>query len=133
MANASPHVVARFRRSDHARRCVLRMLHDAGHYVAALPYAAQEQAEWQTAAEMLILAAQGHRPLGREARTCRPRAAHRRLRLSRGHGRGQNRLASCGRTLIAVTDPLPLRICDCARTSPTHRTDAALRKMAAIS
>jgi hypothetical protein len=41
----------------------LRTLHDAGHYAAALPKAAQERAEWQTAAEMLILAAQGQRPV----------------------------------------------------------------------
>ena len=42
---------------------VLRTLHDAGHYAAALPKAVQERAEWQTAAEMLILAAQGQRPV----------------------------------------------------------------------
>jgi len=41
----------------------LRTLHDAGHYAAALPKAAQERAEWQTAAEMLILAAKGERPV----------------------------------------------------------------------
>jgi hypothetical protein len=41
----------------------LRTLHDAGHYAAALPKAVQERVEWQTAAEMLILAAQGQRPL----------------------------------------------------------------------
>jgi hypothetical protein len=29
---------------------VLRTLHDAGHYAAALPKAAQEQPQWQTAA-----------------------------------------------------------------------------------
>ena len=39
----------------------LRTLHDAGHYVTALPKAAQERTEWQTAAEMLILAAKGER------------------------------------------------------------------------
>jgi hypothetical protein len=32
---------------------VLKTLHDAGHYLTALPKAAQERAEWQTAAEML--------------------------------------------------------------------------------
>jgi hypothetical protein len=42
---------------------MLRTLHDAGHYVAALPKAAQDRVEWQTAAEMLILAAKGQRPL----------------------------------------------------------------------
>jgi len=31
---------------------VLKTLYDAGHYAAALPKAAQEQAAWQTAAEM---------------------------------------------------------------------------------
>jgi hypothetical protein len=36
---------------------VLKTLHDAGHYVTALPKAAQERVEWQTAAEMLIPAA----------------------------------------------------------------------------
>src|SRR5215472_7253479 len=41
----------------------LALLHDAGHYATALPKTAQERAEWQTAAEMLILAAQGQRPL----------------------------------------------------------------------
>ena len=41
----------------------LRTLHDAGHYVTALPKAEQERTEWQTAAEMLILAAQGQRPV----------------------------------------------------------------------
>jgi hypothetical protein len=38
---------------------VLKTLYDAGHYAAALPKAAQERSEWQTAAEMLILAAEG--------------------------------------------------------------------------
>jgi hypothetical protein len=42
---------------------VLKTLHDAGHYAAALPRALQERTEWQTAAEMLILAAQGQRPV----------------------------------------------------------------------
>ena len=42
---------------------VLKTLHDAGHYAAALPKAVQERSEWQTAAEMLILAAQGQRPV----------------------------------------------------------------------
>jgi len=42
---------------------MLRTLHDAGHYVAALRKAAQDRVEWQTAAEMLILAAKGQRPL----------------------------------------------------------------------
>jgi hypothetical protein len=41
---------------------VLKTLHDAGHYAAALPSPLQERAEWQTAAEMLILAAEGQRP-----------------------------------------------------------------------
>jgi hypothetical protein len=36
---------------------VLETLHDAGHYVTALPKTAQHHTEWQTAAEMLILAA----------------------------------------------------------------------------
>jgi hypothetical protein len=35
-------------------RVLLKTLYDAGHYAAALPKAAQERAEWQTAAEMLI-------------------------------------------------------------------------------
>jgi hypothetical protein len=35
----------------------LKTLHDAGHYATALPRALQELAAWQTAAEMLILAA----------------------------------------------------------------------------
>jgi hypothetical protein len=43
--------------------CVLRTLHDAGHYATALPKAMQERTEWRTAAEMLILAAQGQRPV----------------------------------------------------------------------
>ena len=42
---------------------VLKTLHDAGHYATALPKGVQERAEWQTAAEMLILAAQGQRPV----------------------------------------------------------------------
>jgi hypothetical protein len=42
---------------------VLKTLHDAGHYATALPKAMQERAEWQTVAEMLILAAQGQRPV----------------------------------------------------------------------
>jgi len=42
---------------------VLRTLHDAGHYATALPKAVQERVEWQTAAEMLILAAKGERPV----------------------------------------------------------------------
>jgi hypothetical protein len=42
---------------------VLKTLHDAGHYAAALPRAVQDRVEWQTAAEMLILAAQGQRPV----------------------------------------------------------------------
>jgi hypothetical protein len=41
----------------------LRTLHDAGHYATALPKAVQERVEWQTAAEMLIPAAQGQRPV----------------------------------------------------------------------
>jgi hypothetical protein len=41
----------------------LRTLHDAGRYVAALPKALQERVEWQTAAEMLIMAAKGQRPV----------------------------------------------------------------------
>jgi hypothetical protein len=41
----------------------LRTLHDAGHYVTALPKAVQGLPEWQTADEMLILAAQGQRPV----------------------------------------------------------------------
>ena len=36
---------------------VLRTLHDAGHYATALPKAVQKRVEWQTAAEMPILAA----------------------------------------------------------------------------
>jgi hypothetical protein len=42
---------------------VLKTLHDAGHYATALPKAMRERAEWQTVAEMLILAAQGQRPV----------------------------------------------------------------------
>jgi hypothetical protein len=42
---------------------VLKTLHDAGQHAAALPRAIQERIEWQTAAEMLILAAQGQRPV----------------------------------------------------------------------
>ena len=42
---------------------VLKTLYDAGHYATALPKGVQERAEWQTAAEMLILAAQGQRPV----------------------------------------------------------------------
>jgi hypothetical protein len=41
----------------------LLTLHDAGRYATALPKAVQERVEWQTAAEMLILSAQGHRPV----------------------------------------------------------------------
>ena len=33
------------------------------HYAAALPRAMQKRIDWQTAAEMLILAAQGQRPV----------------------------------------------------------------------
>ena len=42
---------------------VLKTVHDAGHYATALPKGVQERAEWQTAAEMLILAAEGQRPI----------------------------------------------------------------------
>ena len=42
---------------------VLKTLHDAGHYVTALPKTEQERVEWQTAAEMLILAVEGQRPV----------------------------------------------------------------------
>ena len=42
---------------------VPRTLHDADHYATALPKATQERIEWQTAAQMLILAAQGQRPV----------------------------------------------------------------------
>ena len=42
---------------------VLRTLHDAGHYPTSLPKAVQQSTEWQTATEMLILAAQGQRPI----------------------------------------------------------------------
>jgi hypothetical protein len=42
---------------------VLRTLADAGHCATALPKAVQELLEWQTTAEMLILAAQGLRPV----------------------------------------------------------------------
>jgi hypothetical protein len=68
---------------------VLRTLHEAGHYVTALPKAAQERVEWQTAAEMLILAAQGQRPVmfaeiamrqALHAQTPRPPPAPRRKR-----------------------------------------------------
>ena len=38
-------------------------LQNAGHYATALPKAVQDRIEWQTAAEMLILAAQGQRPV----------------------------------------------------------------------
>jgi hypothetical protein len=41
----------------------LRTLADAGHYVTALPENVQERTEWQTAAEMLIMAAKGERPV----------------------------------------------------------------------
>ena len=40
---------------------VLKSLHGAGHSTAALSRAAQERAEWKTAAEMLILAAKCRR------------------------------------------------------------------------
>ena len=39
----------------------LRTLHEAGHYVAALPKALQERFEWRSAAGTLIQAAQGER------------------------------------------------------------------------
>jgi hypothetical protein len=42
---------------------VLRTLADAGHYATALPKAVQERTAWQTAAEMLIMAAKGERPV----------------------------------------------------------------------
>ena len=42
---------------------VLKTLHDAEHYATALPKTEQERVEWQTAAEMLIMAAKGERPL----------------------------------------------------------------------
>jgi hypothetical protein len=42
---------------------VLRTLGDAGRYVAALPEKVQHHPEWQTAAEMLMLAAEGKAPL----------------------------------------------------------------------
>ena len=42
---------------------VLRTLHNAGHYITALSKAVQERTEWQTAAEMLIMAAKGERPV----------------------------------------------------------------------
>ena len=35
---------------------MLRTLADAGHYAAALPEDVQQRTEWQTAAEMLIMA-----------------------------------------------------------------------------
>jgi hypothetical protein len=38
-------------------------LHDAGHYAIALPKAVQERVGWRIAAEMLIAAAQGQRPV----------------------------------------------------------------------
>jgi hypothetical protein len=41
----------------------LRTLRDAGNYIAALPRKEQESAEWQAAAEALILAAEGRGPL----------------------------------------------------------------------
>ena len=41
----------------------LHTLADTGHYAKALPTAMQERPEWQTAAEMLILAAQDHWPV----------------------------------------------------------------------
>ena len=40
---------------------LLQTLADSGHYATVLPKAVQEQVEWQTAAEMLILAARGKR------------------------------------------------------------------------
>jgi hypothetical protein len=42
---------------------VLRTLGDAGRYVTALPEKMQHRPEWQTAAEVLMLAAQGRAPL----------------------------------------------------------------------
>jgi hypothetical protein len=42
---------------------MLRTLGDAGHYVTALPKAVQERPEWHTAAEMLMMAAEGKAPL----------------------------------------------------------------------
>jgi hypothetical protein len=41
----------------------LRMLRDAGEFVTALPEKVQHRQEWQTAAEMLMLAAEGKAPL----------------------------------------------------------------------
>jgi hypothetical protein len=40
---------------------VPKTLNDTGHYVAALPKATQQRVKRQTAADMLILAAQGRR------------------------------------------------------------------------
>jgi hypothetical protein len=42
---------------------VLKTLHDAGHYAIALPKAVQERVGWRIAAEMLIAAAEGQRPV----------------------------------------------------------------------
>jgi hypothetical protein len=42
---------------------VLRTLGDAGRYVSALPEKVQHHPEWQTAAEMLMLAAERKAPL----------------------------------------------------------------------
>ena len=42
---------------------VLKTLYDAGHYAIALPKAVQERVGWRIAAEMLIAAAQGQRPV----------------------------------------------------------------------
>jgi hypothetical protein len=38
-------------------------LRDAGEYIAGLPRQQQDQARWQTAAEMLLMAAEGRGPL----------------------------------------------------------------------
>jgi hypothetical protein len=42
---------------------VLKTLYDVGHYAIALPKAVQERVGWRTAAEMLIAAVEGQRPV----------------------------------------------------------------------
>lgn len=41
----------------------LRTLREAGHYIAKLPKATQQQPHWQAATEALIMAAEGRGPL----------------------------------------------------------------------
>jgi hypothetical protein len=41
----------------------INTLRDAGEYIADLPRHEQDQARWHTAAEMLLMAAEGRRPV----------------------------------------------------------------------